>query len=67
LQISPISPFTLLYQASGGPTTLARPTSQSVMVSTISCEATDVWLPKFVDAPQPVSQPDPGCMSGCTP
>ena len=42
LQMSPISPFVVSYQASGGPTTLASPTSASVIVSTISCDATDV-------------------------
>jgi hypothetical protein len=44
LQMSPISPLlgALSYQASGGAKFSAMPTSQSVMVSTISCEATDV-------------------------
>jgi hypothetical protein len=43
LQMSPISPLALSYQASGGPfATTARPTSASVIVSIISCDATDV-------------------------
>jgi hypothetical protein len=43
LQISPISPLLGSYQASGGPfATTARPTSASVIVSIISCDATDV-------------------------
>jgi hypothetical protein len=44
LQISPISPSLLLlsYQASGGASAPASPTSQSVIVSTISCDATEV-------------------------
>ena len=42
LQMSPISPLVLSYQASGGALTVARPTSQSVNVSIISCEATEV-------------------------
>src|ERR1041385_2371939 len=67
LQMSPISPLFVSYQASGGPITVARPISGSVMASTISCEATDCWLANAVPLPQPVSQPEPACMSGGTP
>jgi hypothetical protein len=42
LQISPISPLAVSYHASGGALLFAIPTSQSVIVSTISCEATPV-------------------------
>lgn len=42
LQISPISPLFGSYQASGGAKLVASPTSPSVIVSAISCEATDV-------------------------
>ena len=65
--MSPISPLVLSYQASGGAKVGAMPTSQSVMVSTISCEATDVWFPNVAELPHPVAQPEPDCMSGCTP
>ena len=41
-QMSPISPKVLSYQASGAETVVAIPTSGSVMVSIISCEATSV-------------------------
>jgi hypothetical protein len=42
LQMSPISPLVLSYHASGGALAAARPTSASVIVSIISCEATCV-------------------------
>jgi hypothetical protein len=64
LQISPISPLALSYHASGGPMVGASPTSQSVIVSTISCEATEVWFPKTVLLPHPELHPPPNCMSG---
>jgi hypothetical protein len=64
LQISPISPLLLSYHASGGARTVASPTSQSVIVSVISCEATEVWLPKTLLPPHPVKHPEPACMSG---
>jgi hypothetical protein len=65
--MSPISPLFLSYHASGGAKTLASPTSQSVIVSTISCEATEVWFPKGPLKPHPESHPEPACMSGWTP
>src|SRR5205814_9456927 len=67
LQMSPISPCAVSYQASGGPTTVARPTSASVTASIISCEATEVWLLNVVLVPQPVAQPELELMSGSTP
>ena len=68
LQMSPISPLVESYQASGAPTTVARPTSASVTASISSCEQTEVWLLKGVALPpQPVSHPEPACMSGMTP
>ena len=67
LQMSPISPLVESYQASGGPTTVARPTSASVIASISSCDDTEAWLLNVVELPQPVAQPDDGPMSGITP
>jgi hypothetical protein len=65
--MSPISPLVLSYHASGGPTTVARPTSASVIASMSWCDATEVLLSKGVAARPQVSHPDPDCMSGKTP
>jgi hypothetical protein len=65
--MSPISPLVVSYQASGRLTVVPIPTSMSVTASTSSCELTDVTLLNMVDVPQPLSQPEPGDMSGMTP
>src|SRR5262245_1535710 len=65
--MSPISPWAVLYQASGRPTDEAMPTPASVIASTISCEATEVaWSRKFAAQRQPVLQPEPGATRGRT-
>src|SRR5439155_15050994 len=66
LQMSPISPLFGSYQASGLPSTVARPTSASVTASIISCEATELWFANAPPLPQPRSQPEPALMSGRT-
>ena len=60
LQMSPISPADELYQASGGPLVVARPTAASVTLSIISCEETLVVLLKPDGSfPQPPAQAPP--------
>jgi hypothetical protein len=58
--MSPISPLTWSYQASGGPLVVARPTAASVVDSIISCELTEVRLLTGLELdPQPPAQPPP--------
>src|SRR5579859_4341191 len=56
VQMSPISPLVLSYQASGGPLPLpARPTSASVIVSVSSWDMTEVVFWKSFPAPHPLT------------
>src|SRR6202012_1784026 len=66
LQMSPISPFVSSYQASGGPSVVARPTAPSVVASIISCDETSVRLSCVLAlSPQPPAHAPP--RSGMTP
>jgi hypothetical protein len=57
LQMSPISPWFGSYQVSGGPITVARPTSASVTASIRSCDDTD-WV--FWNVVPPPGRPGVG-------
>ena len=67
LQMSPISPFMLSYQAIGAATLAANPTSGSVVVSTNSWVATDISFWNSVSDRLRSHSPNQPWKLGCTP